>query len=163
LSRFRRQRKNARIARRATAAIGTTTAIATIPPFDNPVLPVAAAAVALDVDVEKAVEMAGVEDTGVEFTGWLVGRNVLVEVCVIVMTLLLFDVVGVLGGEVFGGGEALVVGGTGVLLVVGVVGVVGILGVEVVGVSEEVVGVTIDVVGAEVVGIRVWEVSTILD
>ena len=109
------------------------------------------------------MEMAGVEDTGVEFTGWLVGRNVLVEVCVIVMTLLLFDVVGVLGGEVFGGGEALVVGGTGVLLVVGVVGVVGILGVEVVGVSEEVVGVTIDVVGAEVVGIRVWEVSTILD
>ena len=50
MSRLRRQKKNARIASKAITAIGTTTAIAMVPPFDNPLLELAGSEVALEDD-----------------------------------------------------------------------------------------------------------------
>jgi hypothetical protein len=80
LSRLRRQKKNARIARRAIIATGTTTAIAIVPLLDKPPLVVCGTAVLLEVDeveVFDVVDEVEVPIPGVEED---VGEKVLVEV-----------------------------------------------------------------------------------
>jgi hypothetical protein len=128
-------------------ATGTTTAIATVPPVERPLLPVAGTAVVLDNTDEEDEED---ELVGVVVGVGVVGTNVLVEVWVTVTTLPLVSV----DELVFGGG---VVGTVGVDDVVGVVEVVGTIGVvEVVGVDVvvgvvDVVGVVVGVVDVDVV------------
>lgn len=142
------------MASNAMTATGTTTAMATVPPVERPLLPVAGTAVVLDNtdDEEEEEELVGVV-VGVG----VVGTKVLVEVWVTVTTFPLESV----DELVLGGG---VVGTVGVDVVVGVVGTIGVVevvvGVDVVvGVVDVVVGV-VDVVGVvevleEVVGVDV--------
>jgi len=65
------------MARRAITAMGTTTAIAIMPPFDNPLEEVDGREVAVLVDDVEVFEVVGDDVTGVDVE---VGSNVLVEV-----------------------------------------------------------------------------------
>jgi hypothetical protein len=151
LSRFRRQKKNVTIASKAMTATGTTTAIATIPPVERPLLPVEG----VDVLLLVMLDEEETDEVGLD-VGPLVGTKVLVDVDVTVTTPppLSLD-------EVGGGGVEDVGGGGGVVDVVGVVDVEVVVGVvlvdvevvevdgvvEVVVVVDEDVGVELDEVG----------------
>jgi hypothetical protein len=101
------------MASNATTAIGTTTAMATVPPFESPVLDADGRRVAVDVDevLARVEELARVLLADDVVGGW----NVLVEVSVTITTsppplLVLRVVTGVVLGVVAGGGVVLVGG-----------------------------------------------------
>jgi hypothetical protein len=68
------------MARMARTAIGTTTAMAIVPPVDNPLLPLAGTAVELEDAEEDVEEEEVVAEDDVEVVEGDVGTNVLVDV-----------------------------------------------------------------------------------